>query len=590
MKIEIEQLQYDVVVVGAGGAGLMAAMHASRLGFSVACVTKVHPTRSHTVAAQGGINAALGNVSKDDWRWHMYDTIRGSDWLSDQDAVAILCREAPTAIRELEQLGVPFTRLENGKLYQRIYGGQSAEFGKAPPPPRACAAADRTGHAILQTLYQHSLKHRTKFFTEHFSLDLLMEDGQCKGVLTWAIEEGKLRQFNARSVVIATGGYGQAYKTATSSSICTGDGNAMVLRAGLPLQDMEFVQFHPTGMAGCGFLISEAARGEGGYLTNKNGERFMERYAPSYKDLASRDVIARAITKEISEGRGCGEEGDYVHLNIQHLGEKLLHEKLPTTLDTVATFGPIDATKHPIPVVPSVHYTMGGIPTNRFCEVVGDNKETVVKGLYAIGEAACTSVHGANRLGCNSLLDLIVFGRQVALRIAENEVPGNRCALPSKETTEKLVNNFTQHFEAKVSNVTVVECRKKMQQIMDSYAGMFRSEQGLSNGLSQLEKIAAEVVGLRSHSLLWNNELVELLEFKNLLSQAMATVYAALQREESRGSHYRDDFTKRDDKNWLVHSLVLGNNPNSWKHDARQIRFDTAMDDVPAIIPEDRAY
>ncbi len=585
-----EQLEYDVVVVGAGGAGLMAAMHTAMQGFSVACISKVHPTRSHTVAAKGGINAALGNVLADDWRWHMYDTVRGSDWLGDYDAIELMCREAPNAIRELEQLGVPFTRQENGKLYQRVYGGQSSNYGKAPPPPRACAAADRTGHAILHTLYQQALKHRTDFFTEHFALDLLMEDEQCKGLIAWSIEEGKLRQFHAKSVIIATGGYGQAYQTSTSSSICTGDGNAMVLRAGLPLQDMEFVQFHPTGIAGNGLLISEAARGEGGYLTNKNGERFMERYAPTYKDLASRDVIARAISQEVKEGRGCGEKGDHIFLNVQHLDIETLRHKLPTILETAATFANVDARKEPIPVAPSVHYTMGGIPTNRYGEVVPGVGESKVKGLYAVGEAACTSVHGANRLGCNSLLDLIVFGKQVALQIAKNEVPKTRIPKASKETLAQALASFNNLLNESDKTSSIKKQLNAMKLVMDAQGGMFREHQTLLEGNQQLLEIQQQPVSIHSKSLMWNTELVELLEFKNLLVQAQATLSSALMREESRGSHYRNDFKARNDQEWLKHSLIRLDENQDFIHSHRAVRMKTEDSSLPTMQPEIRNY
>lgn len=555
-KINVSTTYHDVVIVGAGGAGLMATLNCARKGLSVACISKTHPLRSHTVAAQGGINAALGNITEDKWQWHMYDTIRGSDWLADADAVEIMCKSAPAAIKELEELGVPFSRLENGKIYQRIYGGQSSDFGKGKAPHRACAAADRTGHAILQTLYQHALRLRAEFHVDHFAMDLIMDDGICRGIIAWDIEAGAIKIFRSHAVIMATGGFGQAFKTNTSSSICTGDGNAMVLRAGIALQDMEFIQFHPTGLHGAGFLITEAARGEGGHLINGNGERFMEKYAPQYKDLAPRDVIARAISQEVYEGRGAGDKKDHVFLSLKHLDENTILNKLPTVFETAKKFSGVNALKEPIPVSPSVHYTMGGIPTNVSCEVVSNG--IAVEGLYAIGEAACVSVHGANRLGCNSLLDLIIFGKIAAESCKEfiDKRSSHKTLWPdiidgSMQTLDRLFNSD--------GDLSTKELSLSMKESMSKSCGVFKSKQLLENGVGQIEDIYKNIdnIRIKDKSMMWNETLTEALEFINLISQSFVAVVCSHNREESRGSHFREDFPERDDNKWRKHSLAL---------------------------------
>jgi succinate dehydrogenase / fumarate reductase flavoprotein subunit len=585
--MQIKTHYYDVVIVGAGGAGLMASVHAAKAGLSTACITKVDPTRSHTVAAKGGMNAALGNVTPDNWRWHAYDTVRGGDWLGDQDAIEYMCKNAAAAVRELENMGVPFSRGEDGKLYQRVYGGQSSEFGKGTAPHRACAAADRTGHAILQTLYQQSLKHGAKFFIDHFALNLIMDDGVCRGVVTWDMDSGEINVFRGHVVVLATGGYGQAYATNTSSSICTGDGNAMVLRAGLPLQDMEFIQFHPTGLYGLGFLISEAARSEGAYLINGDGERFMERYAPSYLDLAPRDVIARAMATEIHEKRGCGEKKDHLLLCLQHLSADDIKKKLPSVYDSATTFLKIDPTKQPIPVVPSVHYTMGGIPTNRFCEVL--NGDVAVEGLMAIGEAACVSVHGANRLGCNSLLDIIVFGKAAIDRVEELSIKGRGHKLikaaegKSLEHLTKLLGNS--------GNKSSHDLQIELKNTMSEYAGMFRNEDVLVKGCEKIKQLvkSLEDIELSDKSLIWNNELLEALELENLALQGLVTIECALNRSESRGSHFREDYPVRNDKKWLKHSIAWYKN-GKVKLASRAVNMKPYSSEMEAVSPEKRKY
>jgi succinate dehydrogenase (ubiquinone) flavoprotein subunit len=590
-KNNIVEHNYDAIVIGAGGAGLRATMGLAEKGYNVACISKLFPTRSHTVAAQGGINAALGNITEDDWKWHFYDTVKGSDWLGDQDAIHYMCKEAPNSVLELENYGLPFSRTEEGKIYQRAFGGQSLDYGKGGQAYRTACAADRTGHAMLHTLYGNSLKYDANFFIEYFALELLMDKNKCMGALVYNIEDGSYHKFNSKNTIIATGGYGRAYFSATSAHTCTGDGNAMCLRNNIPLQDAEFVQFHPTGVYGAGVLLTEGCRGEGGYLINSEGERFMERYAPSAKDLASRDVVARAMTMEINEGRGVGPEKDHILLQLSHLPKEVLDERLPGISETAKIFANVDVSKEAVPVIPTVHYNMGGIPTNWKGQVLNPNKENenaIVEGLWAAGEAACSSVHGANRLGANSLLDIVVFGKACAENISAINKPGEK--IDCVENVDNIINYY-ENLLNKDGTISVSEIRLDMQKIMQKHAGVFRTDKLLQEGVEKMNKLYEkfEHVSIDDKSDIFNTEFIELLELKNLLDNAMATIHSANFRKESRGAHSHQDYPERDDKNWLIHTLSYLDK-NNIKLDTRQVIRSVLNDEVEPVPLSKRVY